>query len=141
MSPRLTADDLREEILHTRADFREAWEASEPKRRIALALVRLRVHAGKSQTELAQQAGWDKAFVSRLESADGPVPDMQTVARYAQACDSLVGLVFTSGVAAAGAVQVLEGVTLGAGTDSQPFESLRDQELMMETAHTLARSR
>lgn len=69
MTKRLTADDLREELLHTRADFREEWEAGEPKRRIAAVLVRLCVRAGRTQTELAQLAGWDKAYVSRLESA------------------------------------------------------------------------
>jgi transcriptional regulator with XRE-family HTH domain len=126
MSKRLTADDLREELLRTRADFRAEWETSEPKRRIAATLVRLRIRAGRTQSELAQLAGWDKAYVSRLESASGAVPDVQTIARYAQACDTSVGLVFASNKATVGTAQVLEGVTLGADQDRQLFESAQE---------------
>lgn len=129
---RRSLDALRKELLDSRPGFRRAWESSEPKRAIATALVRLRNQAGRTQTEVAEAAGWDKAFVSRLESAAGPVPDTATLARYAAACDSVVGLVFASVAVAADAAHVVEGVTLAAPAGMRPFEGLRDQDLPIE---------
>lgn len=131
-------DAFRRELLDSRPGFRHAWEASEPKRAIALALVRLRTQAGRTQTQIAEAAGWDKGFVSRLESAAGPVPDIATITRYAAACDVVVGLVFASALAAADTVHVVEGVTLATPAGVKPFETLRDLELPLEAVPELA---
>lgn len=130
-------DAFRQELLDSRPGFRRAWEASEPKRNVALALVRLRTQAGRTQTQVAEAAGWDKGFVSRLEATAGPVPDIATITRYAAACESVVGLVFASVAAGTGAAHVIESVSLATPTDVNPFETLRDQELPLEPARKL----
>jgi len=40
------------------------------------------------------RAGWDKAYVSRLEAALTGLPDLATLSRYAEACGMTVELVF-----------------------------------------------
>ena len=37
--------------------------------------------------------GWDKASVSRLEGAQGGIPEVPTLARYAEVCDTQMGLI------------------------------------------------
>jgi transcriptional regulator with XRE-family HTH domain len=123
---------FRDELLAERPGFRRVWEDSEPKRAIAAALVRLRIQAGRTQSEIAEQAGWDKGFVSRLEAAAGPVPDTATIVRYAAACDTVVGLVFATAGVAAEAARVLESVSLSGPGGAWTFEGLRDQELPAE---------
>jgi len=83
------ADPLRElqnEVLAEREDVRLAREKSRLKRAIAMALVGVRKKAGLTQTELAKQAGWDKAYVSRLEGASGGLPELETLMRYTSIC-------------------------------------------------------
>jgi|GEM_PF-6300841 len=80
-------------------EFRAAWAALEPKRRVVTALLQLRAAANLSQKELAERAGWHAAFVSRLESfpSEGEklyMPDLSTLESYARACGCELGLVF-----------------------------------------------
>jgi transcriptional regulator with XRE-family HTH domain len=123
-------DELRDELLRERAGFREQWEASAPKRAIGTALVRMRKQAGFTQIQLAGRAGWDKAFVSRLEGAAGAMPDMATLSRYAQACGRAVGLVFAS--IEPHHAHVIDAVTLAAPAAAHPFESLRGEDFALQ---------
>lgn len=123
-------DDLREELLRSDPEFRKLWDASAAKRAIAIALVRMRVDAKRTQSEVATRAGWDKAFVSRLEGASGPVPDTATLARYAAACDHAVGVVFAS--VEDGHTRITDAVTLSAPAAAHPFEELKGDELAIE---------
>jgi len=123
-------DDLREELLHSDPAFRKLWDASTAKRAIAIALVRMRLEAKRTQGEIATRAGWDKAFVSRLEGATGPVPDTATLARYATACDHAVGVVF----AAVGKrhARITDAVTLSSPTAPHPFEELKGDDFAIQ---------
>ncbi len=125
-------DDLREELLKTHPGFRKEWEASSARRSIGLALVRLRTEAGRSQTDVAKQAGWDKAFVSRLEAASGPLPDTATLTRYAAACGRALGLVFAN--VTDEHAHVIDAVTLAAPVEAHPFERLRGEDLVLQEA-------
>ncbi|MBI3676890.1 MAG: helix-turn-helix domain-containing protein [Proteobacteria bacterium] len=78
--------ELQNEVLAERDDFRLAHEKSRFKRAIAMALVGIRKGAGLTQTELANRAGWDKAYVSRLEGASGGLPELETLMHYANVC-------------------------------------------------------
>jgi transcriptional regulator with XRE-family HTH domain len=100
------------------------------KRAISTALVRLRKQAGFTQVQLAERAGWDKAFVSRLEGAAGASPDTATLSRYARACGQAVGLVFAS--IEPHHAHVIDAVTLAAPAAARPFESLRGEDLALE---------
>jgi transcriptional regulator with XRE-family HTH domain len=126
-------DALQEQMLREDPEYRRLWEASAPKRAIAIALVRMRKQAGLTQTDLAQKAGWDKAFVSRLEGAGEAVPDTNTLARYAEACGRAVGLVFAN--VEEDRAQVIDAVTLAAPAAAEhPFERLRGDALALADA-------
>ena len=66
--------------------LREQWEKHTSARRLALALVGMRRKAGRTQKQVAEAAGWDQGYVSRLEFGRGPLPEVATVQRYAKAC-------------------------------------------------------
>jgi len=124
-------NDLREELLQTDPEFRQLWDASAAKRAIAIALVRMRKEIGRTQSEIAERAGWDKAFVSRLEGAGGPVPDTATLMRYAAACDHAMGVVFAS--VDKGHARITDAVTLAAPkVAAHSFERLRGDNLMLQ---------
>jgi transcriptional regulator with XRE-family HTH domain len=125
--------DLRDELLNADPEFRSLWEGNAAKRAIAIALVRMRKQAGRSQSEIAERAGWDKAFVSRLESAAAGVnPDTKTLVRYAAACGKALGLVFAS--VEADRAHVIDAVTLAAPAAGHPFEQLRGGDLALSEA-------
>jgi transcriptional regulator with XRE-family HTH domain len=111
-------------------EFRQLWDASAPKRALAIALVRMRKQAGLTQAALAQKAKWDKAFVSRLEGALGPIPETATLTRYAAACNRAVGIVFAS--VEDDLAHVIDAVTLGAPLAAHPFERLRGDNLVLQ---------
>lgn len=123
-------DDLREELLQSDPEFAKLWDASAAKRAIAIALVRMRKQAQLTQSGLAERANWDKAFVSRLEGAAGPIPDTATLARYAKACQHAVGVVFAS--VANGHTRITDAVTLSAPAAAHPFEELKGDELALQ---------
>jgi transcriptional regulator with XRE-family HTH domain len=117
--------DLRDELLAKDPVFRAAWEASAPRRRLVTALVRLRRKADLTQQELAAKAGWERAFVSRLESLPRDrvslaLPDLATLARYAEACGCELALVFGQPRARAGELEVTAAVSL---SDDERFTS------------------
>jgi len=74
------------ETLETDRAFAEQWAASRVKREIAAMLCGARTRAGLSASQLADRAGWDRATVSRLESASGGTPEAETIDRYLVAC-------------------------------------------------------
>jgi transcriptional regulator with XRE-family HTH domain len=121
--------DLRDELLQSDPEFRRLWEGTEAKRAIATSLVRLRKQAGRTQSEIAERAGWDKAFVSRLEGASGAMPDTLTLARYAAACGQALALVFAA--VEKKHAHVIDVVTLAAPGAAHPFEQLRGGDLAL----------
>jgi DNA-binding XRE family transcriptional regulator len=62
------------------AEFREAWEASEPAYQVA----RLRILRGLSQAELAQRVGTKQPSIARLESGRDE-PTLSLLRRVAEA--------------------------------------------------------
>jgi transcriptional regulator with XRE-family HTH domain len=63
-------------------------------RAIALELSALRRESGLGVRELARAAGWDPAFVVRLEAGRGTIPTPASLLRFARACGAEVGYVF-----------------------------------------------
>jgi transcriptional regulator with XRE-family HTH domain len=130
-----SVSDLQDELLQADPEFRKLWEASAPKRAIATALVRMRKEAGRSQSEVAKKAGWDKAFVSRLEGPTGPMPDTTTLIRYADACNHAMGVVFAS--VEKGHAHITDAVTLAAPKAAAvSFAGLRGDDLALQDAVT-----
>lgn len=70
----------------TRPDVVERREANARKREIATQLRNLRDARGMTQAQVAEASGLRQSVVSRLESLSGPVPTMQSIRRYVEAC-------------------------------------------------------
>ena len=68
---------------------RAEYDALAPEFEIAAELLRARLRAGLSQTELAVRMGTSQSAVARLESGD-TLPSTKTLLRYAQATGSKV---------------------------------------------------
>lgn len=123
---------VRERIFQEVPQARELWDAAAAKRRISAMLARIRKEAGLTQKDVAERAGWDKGFVSRLEGAAGGVPDAETVARFAQACEATVGLV-VGRQEGPGHFHVIDAMTMPAGGEegAGPLERLRDSDIAL----------
>lgn len=89
-------DKLIKGQLEKRPDLSEEWGQTELRRELASALIRLRKDAGLTQTQVAETAGWDQSYVSKLESALGPWPTHTNLERFSAACGADVALVFVS---------------------------------------------
>lgn len=74
------------EAVASNARLAAARKNGAPKRSLALLLIGLRQAAGLSASALARAMGRDRGFVSRIEAPVGPMPDIETIARYAAAC-------------------------------------------------------
>lgn len=87
-------DKLSERIREDNDDVARAWEKARPLVDTVTKLIRMRKKVGLSQVEIARRAGWNKSFVSRLESGRGGMPDPTTMLRYSKACGAHMGLVW-----------------------------------------------
>jgi transcriptional regulator with XRE-family HTH domain len=77
----------------SQSEVQYLWQQGRIKRRFSLFLARIRKAANLTQREVADRSGWDKSFVSRMEGSQGQVPDVQTIVRFAAACNATIGLV------------------------------------------------
>lgn len=116
---RETLADLREQIAAEDPEFRKAWEALELKRKVVTGLLHLRAKANLTQKELAERAGWDPAFVCRLESfpREGEklyMPDLKTLMQYAEACDSELSMMFSEPKGRGSDIHIIETLALSA---------------------------
>jgi transcriptional regulator with XRE-family HTH domain len=88
--------EFAEDILAASPEAIELWNSTSKVRSIAAVLATVRTQAGLSQKQVAEKTGWDKAFVSKLESGTSGAPDLSTIARFAEACSVNAEIVFTS---------------------------------------------
>lgn len=65
-------------------EFRSEYEKADAEFAVIEALVRARVDAGLTQTELAQRIGTTQSAIARLEGG-GVSPSLSTLRRYAEA--------------------------------------------------------
>jgi ribosome-binding protein aMBF1 (putative translation factor) len=70
-------------------EVRAEYEALAPEFEIAAELIRARLRAGLSQTDLAQRMGTSQSAVARLESGQ-TLPSTKSILRYAEATGSRV---------------------------------------------------
>jgi transcriptional regulator with XRE-family HTH domain len=123
---------VRDEVLAEVPGAAEAWTGHESGRDFGLLFARMRKQAGLLQKDVAERTGWDKAFVSRLESGQGAVPDVQTLARFAEACGATAGVVF--GREAEGAIHIIDAMAMpGSRTNAGQvvFDQFRDRKLRL----------
>lgn len=75
--------DLKKRLMEN-PEFREEYEKSDAEFQLIEALVRARVNANLSQTELARRIGTTQSAIARLEGG-GVSPSISTLRRYAEA--------------------------------------------------------
>ncbi|WP_170566017.1 helix-turn-helix domain-containing protein [Ruegeria atlantica] len=86
-------NELHKELIKIRPGLEEFLDRNERKRNLALALRSIRKRAGLTQEQVAELTGMKQNAISKLESPSGPMPNTDTLHRYAEAC----GVVATVG--------------------------------------------
>ncbi|MBI4316847.1 MAG: helix-turn-helix transcriptional regulator [Chloroflexi bacterium] len=83
MNRQLTLEQVRAKFMRE-PEFREEWERQRPQREFSSALIRARLNAGISQSELARRVGVSRPVIARLE-AGLRIPRVDTIMRLASA--------------------------------------------------------
>lgn len=126
-TPKRSFDVVAEDIFSSAPESGKLWNRQSHARSIATVFTVIRTQAGMTQAEIAAKTGWNKAYISRLESAAGGVPDSVTIARYAEACGMEVGLVFAS-MKSAGLGHIHSAIPLRETPESTIFTRANDQD-------------
>ena len=87
-----TLSDVKAEFIGSSPEACKAWEDTGPRRALSAMLVEARTRHGMSQSDIATSTGWDKGYVSRLESATDSFPSVKTLAKYLSACGEKLAL-------------------------------------------------
>lgn len=119
---------INEQVLAAVPEAREIWDARKRALAISMMLVRLRKSKSLRQVDIAERAGWDKGFVSRLERPGEELPSINTIIRYAAACDAQAGLVFATPNSPQ--IHLDDAVALSGGREAEEtFSVLRDRDV------------
>ncbi|SFQ05317.1 helix-turn-helix domain-containing protein [Tranquillimonas alkanivorans] len=84
--------DFRARLRMARPDIGPRAEKQAMKRDLALALRALRKRQGLTQKDVEARSGLTQPLISRMESATGSLPTLETLMRYAEACNGQVTL-------------------------------------------------
>jgi transcriptional regulator with XRE-family HTH domain len=83
-----------DEIVGDDPQFAEEMKQRQPRIDLAMVLVDLRRSADMTQKQVATIMGKDQSFISKMESASGPIPDAKSIAAYSHACKAGFGYIF-----------------------------------------------
>lgn len=83
-----------DEIVGDDLQFAEEIKQRQSRIDLAMALVELRRGAEMTQKQVATIMGKDQSFISKMESASGPIPDAKSIAAFAHACNAGFGYIF-----------------------------------------------
>lgn len=89
-------NQIERDILAERPQLKASLERNRRKRDLALALRAVRKQAGLTQTDVARISGMKQSAISKLESPMGPMPETETIHRYAAACNATAHIGFLS---------------------------------------------
>lgn len=78
-----TLSEVKATLLHDGAT-RAAYDAMEAEFSVAHELIAARIHAGLTQSEVAQRMGTTQSVIARMEGGRA-LPSLRTLTRYAQA--------------------------------------------------------
>lgn len=89
---------LKTMLLSEDAELARAYDASRAKREIAMMLRELRRKSGLTQSQLAAKCGLSQSHISKMESAAGGLPEIESCAKYVHGCgETLVIAPFAPG--------------------------------------------
>ncbi|MBK1666603.1 hypothetical protein CKO28_00915 [Rhodovibrio sodomensis] len=116
-------EGLRQEVFEGQPEAERAYRDSRQRAQLGAGLKLQRRRAGLTLRQLAEKAGWSPSHVSRLESATGPWPKVDSILRYLAACgtDARCGLVI--GQPTANGFQIDSATTISDGREAL-FEHL-----------------
>ena len=77
---------FREELHHAYPELGDRQAENVRKRGIAIRLRALRDAKGLTQNQVAAVAGMTQSMIARLEALDGPLPRLESIERYVDAC-------------------------------------------------------
>ncbi|MEH6523580.1 helix-turn-helix domain-containing protein [Sulfitobacter sp.] len=86
--------DLTKALAAQDPEFANAMEENKRKRKLAVTLRSLRHAANLTQTEAAKLSGLKQSHISKLEAATGAMPTLETLLKYAAACNAELSLDF-----------------------------------------------
>ena len=86
---------LQTELRRVHPDLAERQSKNARKRGIAVRLRALRDARGLTQDEVAAAAGMTQSMIARLEAMSGPVPSLQSIERYVDACGGHLALLIS----------------------------------------------
>lgn len=86
---------FREQFHQALPDLTERQAKNARKRAIAIKLRALRDAKALTQAEVAEAAGMTQSMVARLEALSGPVPSLESIERYVDACGGQMALLIS----------------------------------------------
>ncbi len=90
-----TPDSFRKRMRDARPDVVARQSKNERKAGIAKKLRALRDARGMTQADVAEASGMTQSSVARLEALTGPVPGLESIERYVEACDGHMAVVIS----------------------------------------------
>ena len=141
---------FRETLREARPELAKRQEKNARKRAIAIKLRALRDARGLTQVEVAESAGMTQSVIARLEALSGPLPKLETIERYVEACRGKITLLISAGQKVDGSstkrrVEIEVDADLLAEAESLNVdfavaleEGLRDHMRLQRTVQTLA---
>ena len=84
--------NFRSELRRIRPDAVREIKKNEKKREIALKLRSFRKENGMTQKDIERNSTLSQPAISRLESPSGPIPTLDTIKRYIEACGTHVDI-------------------------------------------------
>ena len=101
------AKTLKDSIVAARPDIAPVIDRQALKASVAQILRELRKSAKMTQVQVAEASGLDQSVISKMESPMGALPALDTVQRYALACNGHMFMGVSSGAIAAQKVETV----------------------------------
>lgn len=86
---------FREKMRDARPDVYKWKDRQSHKQEIAMKLRRLRDAAAMTQADVAEKSGMQQPTIARMEALSGPVPGLDSIGKYVEACGGHYDLVIT----------------------------------------------
>lgn len=125
--------DLTKALADSNPQLAKALSENRRKRELAVTLRSLRHAANLTQVEVAERAGLDQSHISKLESATGAMPMIETLLKYAAACNAEMSLDFNLAPGASDSDELMLDVSVALPISAQPSKVSDEDAIGKET--------
>ena len=120
-----------DEIVGDDPQFAEEIKQRQPRIDLAMVLVGLRRGAEMTQKQVATIMGKDQSFISKMESASGPIPDAKSIAAYSRACNAGFGYIFVPPKHPQGSNDDIFAISMNVDSEEEAFsEALAEHNIL-----------